>query len=408
MKKISILGLCLAAAMTASAQADLLKETEKSFKGVKEYPAYEAKVKEMQPLFSNPETMSLAQTYYIPGKAAFEVYDNLYLQKSIGQNPDMNQMGKALLEGYDYMMKALPLDPVTDAKGKVKTKYTKDIVNTVTGHYNDFNNAGAFLWEVKDFDGAYQAWDIYCSMPFNETLGKSAPKAPVDSVIGQTRYNQALAAWQADKLENAIYAFNKALEIGYVTPELLDYATRVAYQAKDNASLLNYAKKGMELYGSSNPNFIIFALNSYIENNDLASARTLLDESIAKDPNNAVFYFSKGVIEETEKNVDKATENYRKAIELNPEYAQAYLNLGRVITEQYDALDQATANMSQAEYNKYSAETLIPMLHEAAADFEKAYSLDSENMTDALRYLKNIYYVLKDADNLKRVDDLLQ
>ena len=47
-----------------------------------------------------------------------------------------------------------------------------------------------------------------------------------------------------------------------------------------------------------------------------------------------------------------------------------------------------------------------PIILEAVKYLEKAYQLDNEQ-TDALRYLKNIYYVLNDGDNLLRVEGLL-
>ena len=62
--------------------------------------------------------------------------------------------------------------------------------------------------------------------------------------------------------------------------------------------------------------------------------------------------------------------------------------------------------MSQAEYNKYNAETMRPLLNEAIPYLEKAYELDND-MTDPLRYLKNVYYITNDGDNLKRVESLL-
>ena len=77
-----------------------------------------------------------------------------------------------------------------------------------------------------------------------------------------------------------------------------------------------------------------------------------------------------------------------------------------MLVQEYDALDQAAANMPQNEYNKYNYETMRPILLEAVKYLEKAYQLDSEQ-TDALRYLKNIYYVLNDGENLLRVENLL-
>ena len=77
-----------------------------------------------------------------------------------------------------------------------------------------------------------------------------------------------------------------------------------------------------------------------------------------------------------------------------------------MLAEEYDALDQATGNMSQADYNKYAAETLVPLLKESAKNFEKAYELNNE-LDDALKYLKNIYYRLNDNANYERVNKLL-
>ena len=62
--------------------------------------------------------------------------------------------------------------------------------------------------------------------------------------------------------------------------------------------------------------------------------------------------------------------------------------------------------MSQADYNKYRAETMNPLLKEASIYLEKAYKLD-DTMTNALTNLKIVYYNLNDGENLKRVENLL-
>lgn len=111
-------------------------------------------------------------------------------------------------------MTALPLDTVVNEKGKVKTKYSKDIIKTIAGHYNDFDNAARFLWEAQDFEGAYTAWDIFLKLPNNPTIAKSLT-IPHDSIMGELAYNQALAAWQANKLDSALTAFDYARSKGY-------------------------------------------------------------------------------------------------------------------------------------------------------------------------------------------------
>ncbi|WP_303741461.1 hypothetical protein, partial [uncultured Duncaniella sp.] len=74
--------------------------------------------------------------------------------------------------------------------------------------------------------------------------------------------------------------------------------------------------------------------------------------------------------------------------------------------QQYERLDEKTGDMSQADYNKYRAETMNPLLKEASVYLEKAYKLD-DSMNNALTNLKIVYYNLNDGENLKRVENLL-
>ena len=41
-------------------------------------------------------------------------------------------------------------------------------------------------------------------------------------------------------------------------------------------------------------------------------------------------YYNMGILEKSRKNVDKAAEWYRKAIEVNPRYNKPYNNLGTI------------------------------------------------------------------------------
>ena len=50
-------------------------------------------------------------------------------------------------------------------RGKVKTKYSKDIYKQIANHYNDFNNAALFLWEAEDYPDAVKAWNLYVTIP---------------------------------------------------------------------------------------------------------------------------------------------------------------------------------------------------------------------------------------------------
>ncbi|MDE6309475.1 MAG: hypothetical protein K2L81_04695, partial [Muribaculaceae bacterium] len=124
MKKLSILAMCVAATFSAYAQMDVVKEAEGKTKGMT--PDYAQALEIIKPALTNEATKGLAQTWYVAGKAAYGNYDKMFANKTLGQDVDDKSMGHSLIDGYEYMMTALPLDSVTDAKGKVKTKYSKD------------------------------------------------------------------------------------------------------------------------------------------------------------------------------------------------------------------------------------------------------------------------------------------
>lgn len=408
MKKIAFLGLGLVALTVSAAEPSLLKDLEKGFKGANTYEKFESAVTEFTPAFSNPETENVSSTYYFPGKAAFKIYDDLYGKKTFNEDVNLDHMGNSLLQGYSFYMKALALDTITDAKGKVKTPHSKDIVNTICGHLNDFNNVGSIFWEEKKFDKAYEAWTDYLAIPGNPAFGKQAPAPLADTIVAQTDYWRAIAAWQAKMLPQAADAFDNMMAIGLNDPQAYDYGFSVAYELRDSTRMFNYSKLAYEKFGTDNPIFLQRMINSYIQKNDYATAKSLLEKALANEPENPAYYYSLGVLYENQDDIDNAIAQYKKASDLAPKDATYKFRYGNALARHFEK-DQAKGDtMSQAEYNKYFVENLKPELVETAKVLEEAYTLDPDNMRDALNVLRNVYYLLNDGENLKRVEDLLK
>lgn len=120
MKAISILALALVAGVSASAQKSLVKEVERDLKSTPEnYPSL---IQKLTPAFTNDETAQDVRTYLVAGNGAYAFYDKQSVFAQMGKDVDKKQLGNSVLEGFDYLWKALPLDSVPDAKGKVKAK----------------------------------------------------------------------------------------------------------------------------------------------------------------------------------------------------------------------------------------------------------------------------------------------
>ena len=84
--------------------------------------------------------------------------------------------------------------------------------------------------------------------------------------------------------------------------------------------------------------------------------------------------------------------------------ALARLHLGNILYNKAYTIDNDASALPQAQYDKIRAEQTEPLLREAAVQLEEAYKLDEVNMRDAVKNLKNIYYILGDEENLKRVE----
>ena len=413
MKKLFLLGLCFMAVAGASAQKSLVKEVEGKSKGFD--ADFAAARTQLAPALTNPETKDEAQTWYVAGTIEFGDYDSQLGKKAVGQATDDKAMGESLVKGYEYFMTAFPLDTVPelekngtpkvnkDGTPKVKTKYSKDMAKKLAAHYNDYASGGQFLWEAQDYPGAYKAWSIYTSLPENASLGKEAPKAAPDSIVGQIYYFQGLAAWQAEKLDDAIASFRSALKLGYSEPALYDYAIGVAAQKQDEPLIVEFAEEANKIYGDSTSKYLTIIINDKINKEKYDEAMTLLEQAIAVSPTNAELYDVRGILYQSQKKNDEAQADFEKAVSLNPDYMKAQLDLGRVLYAKAVAIEENAGTLDNAAYNKLREEQIDPLLKQAIPYLEKALT-DEQTEGDARRLLRSVYYTLDDEVNLKRIE----
>ena len=187
--------------------------------------SYDKAFNKLKPALTNDETRNRAETWALANRIKIEQYDKYMDNRRVGKKMDIKAMGHTLIDAYDYSLIALKLDtihvldkkgnPVIDKKTRkpqVKTKYSKDVVNRLVEHHDDYRLAGSELYNVKDWDGAYQAWDYYCQMA-SRTDDKRWIKP--DSLVAEVRYYQGIAAWQRGDTIDAVRLFSVARHGGY-------------------------------------------------------------------------------------------------------------------------------------------------------------------------------------------------
>lgn len=398
MNKFLTLALCLAAVGSASAQKLAVDQAAKlSGKADKLTEARQL----IKDAMANPETANDARTYFVAGKIEFDAFDNGVKAKMI--NPDDpaangSTMADELLAGYEYFIKALPLDSLPDAKGQVKPKFSKDILGKITGHASDFFNAGASYFNDKNYAGAYKAFAIYGDLPASGLLGKSASLIDPNQ-IATSYFNAGLSAYSANMVNEAAKAFRNAREAGYDDPNTYIYEIACWQNIMQNnpdrakeaqAAIYDAAKAGNEKFGLEQPIFINNMINSLVTDNRIDDSLALLNETIAANPNNANLYGLRGYVYDRIDNDDASEADYRKAASLDDVDFETLKNAAKKIfrigTKKWNEIEGAEPEARQnIKVNYFEASKAIA---------EKAGSMNP-NDSDLANVMESIDYALE-------------
>lgn len=408
MKKVITFALCLAAVGSMSAQkanVDAAKKLSGKFDKIEEARSL------IQQAMQDPETANDAATYYIAGKIEFDAYDKGLQAGMINPadpSADPAAMAQELLNGYNYFLKAFPLDQVPNEKGEVKPKYTKDMVGKLAGHVNDyFGNAGATMYELKKYyPEAYQAFMIYADMPDQEFMGNKAPKLEPQN-RAQSYFNAALSAYVGNEVLAAADAFKKAREFGYEDAEsnganayiyeiacwqnIMQNDSTMMETAQDR--IFDVANAGNQKFGIAQPVFLNNLINAYVQKGQIDNAVATVNDLLAQNPDNANLYGLLGFIYDRADKEQESVEAYRKAAALPDCDFETLKNVAkklyRVGTAKYAELEPA----DRENKNKIRAEYYDPAYEIA----KRAKSMnpndpDIDHTLDTIDYAITTYY----------------
>ncbi len=389
-----ILLLILLSSFTAHAQQRLVEQVKKDIATLKvSADDYRRAAQKLEPALSHDDTKDQADTWLLAGKIRFALYDSMMKTRAAGKEIDKKEAANVLLKGHEMMAKALSLDtvPVLDKKGnlvidkrtqkpKVKTRVSSRIVKEELAHLVDFGAAGGDLFMDKQWSKAYNAWGIYCDLSQSAAAIKQKVAVP-DSVVGYYRYFQGLAAYHAEEYNNAVARFDDALAKGYESKQLYDGWIDALLASGNKEALWRVANRAFTRYGASDRQYVNILINDYLKEKKYESAAALLTRAMELHPNDTQYIDLMGQLTEAQQGHDAAEQYYRRALEIDPDNAEASFHLGNVLYTRATILDNS--KNSQA----------IELYREALPFVEKAYERGLHN--EAVRQvLSRLYYVL--------------
>lgn len=211
------------------------------------------------------------------------------------------------------------------------------------------------------------------------------------------------ATWELMK-KNSEYSDFKTEQSAGVEVDLYETLSLLLLNAKKPNEALVIIEKGLAKF-PNNAKLKENQTTAYLQSGNMDKFVTNLKEQLAKNPNDATNWYNLGVMQaKTPATVNDALESFKKAIELKPDFANAYQNL--VYTTIGDD-SKIVADINAMRKDKPDeASKLIDARRERFAKAlpyaESWYKVDPKNI-DAVSTLKEIYVVTKNLDKVKEM-----
>ncbi len=334
---------------------------------------------------TNESSNTMAKTWYYRGLIYHAIYES--------KKPEFNALKPGSLpEAYKSYEKTLELD--------AKKEYKDDLDKSLAIMGSQFLNEGVDKFKEKDYKNAVSNFESSIDIS-KKYLNKTDTLAI---------YNAALASEKDKDYVKAKKYYQQCIDMNYGGAKGYNFLSKIYLTEKDTANSLVTLQAGRQKY-PADANLLLDQLNIYLMSGRDKDALSIIDQAIALDPKNANLYSVKGNINDKAGNQPIAIESYKKAIELNPQYFDAYYNLGALLFNQgVEMVDKANKlpPSKQAEYDKMKTQ-FDAKFGEAKPYFEKAYELNPKDWS-TLNSLKQLYSRLgqldKAAEMKKQMDAL--
>lgn len=346
------------------------------------------------------------------------------------ENLAANQTGDVMMESLDTSLKSLEevlsMDKDNEEALNYKTKIKQTMVQKAIKNQNegDFDSASKLLYESYKLNKNDTVMLYYAaSAAVNGKLYEEALDHYTELIdLGFDGSTIQYLAVNTETGEEEIFESKNMRDIAIKTGDFKDPSQkktpRLTGEIAKNITLIyiqqdepEKALKAIEKAKEENPDDISIMqaeADLYYKMGKVDKYSEVMKEVVKKDPENPTLFYNLGVSSEQLGDKESAKEYYKKAIELDPDMVNAYINLAaltlsqeRSIVEKMNKLGNSRAdNKKYQELNEKKKQYYV----EALPYLEKATQLDPDNM-DALQTKLNIYYQLGRNEEAKELQE---
>lgn len=339
----------------------------------------------------NEKTAGNAKTWNYRG----DVYADM-MRLPADNNGGVNKLEAARLAVESYK-KTIELD---DSKRKDYAVEAQKNLNNVV--YVLVFNEGIQMINSGDPKSALGAFEL--ALQINEKDTNAALNAAISAEkLGDKEKSFSLYKRMVDDMDSKDH---------YAYISVANYYT----EKEDYDKALEYVQRGIEANKNASDkqktkDLLLTEFNIYLKSNRLDEAISNVKTNIEADPSNDGLYSRLGQLYDNlkDKKDDKdygalAIENYKKAIELNPDNLDANYNLGAFYYNKAAEIYKKVGAMDLKDYKAKGAKMEAEgkdLFNKAIPYFKKAYELEPEN-NSLKNSLKTIYTYLKNYEEANK------
>ena len=321
------------------------------------------------------------------------------------QKADEATMYDALETAFAAADECYKYDVLPNAKGKVKERYGKVNAVRLSQLRPYLINAGGF-YQGKDNARAFKLLSSYITINDNPMYAGVKTDPAKDPNYMLAAYYAGYMALMAKDYPNAEkYA-------GMAVTDSVNGANALQIQLQAMKSQLQTAEDSVKfidkckaLYEQHPDNQAIFAnlVDAYNQMNRSADAEKLVDDRLAKQPNDFIALWVKGQLLEQQNKFEDAATTLKKSLENAPDQPQTKLQLNASIGDCYLYHAQTRLEKIKGVLSKAAKDQFVPVYQEAIKYYEAAKALDTDQ-TQKSKYaarLYNCYYFVYGENDAK-------
>jgi tetratricopeptide (TPR) repeat protein len=339
-------------------------------------------------------------------KAVIDTENNLnYLKQPF----DAEKLYKNAYEIYDDLARCSELDQLPNAKGKVAPKYTDEIKAMRADCRYILYNGGIHYYSEDNYSAAAKYFAKFADLKGIESLSDVLNNEQDITILNDAAFNATMCGLMVEDYPFVLKYVENLKEDPERVELYYDYKVRALNAVGDSVAWLATLKEGVKEF----PGNEIFQNNliQYYDSKGLQDELVaFMDEMIANNPSNALFHYVKGYIFHSRDNYDVAVECYKKAIELKPDYVEAYNNQALCYLKQAQdySNSQSSTKITDREKLKKDREVLKGYYSKALPLMEKVRELAPDRKNIWLNGLANCYYGLQMDDKLAEIEKLME